>query len=103
MATKLLLKRVYKEGFNIYSLINRVKKERGWEKGRNFPSEVIDGVCYQYLKDKKRITEPYPWFKKVLNIECSKWYADQNAKRGEEFKKEEMPMAIKELIRSMGK
>lgn len=86
--TKELLDSVYNEGFNIYQLINKFKKDAKWRKDENIPDEVLIKICEQYRKDKDRIREPYPWFIKVLKMESSAYFARANVEQGKKFKKE---------------
>jgi hypothetical protein len=79
---------VYNEGFNIYQLINKFKKDAKWRKDENIPDEVLIKICEQYRKDKDRIREPYPWFIKVLKMESSAYFARANVEQGKKFKKE---------------
>ena len=85
---KELLDSVYNEGFNIYQLINKFKKDAKWRKDENIPDEVLISICEQYRKDKGRIREPYPWFIKVLKMESSAYFARMNVEQGDKFKKE---------------
>jgi len=86
--TKEALDSVYNQGFNIYQLINKFKKDAKWRKDENIPDEVLIKICQQYQKDKGRISQPYPWFIKVLKMESSAYFARVNIERGNKFKKE---------------
>ncbi|MFH1441611.1 MAG: hypothetical protein ABIH18_06205 [Candidatus Omnitrophota bacterium] len=86
--TKELLDSVYSQGFNIYQLINKFKKDAKWRKDENIPDEVLIKICQQYEKDKGIIRDPYPWFIKVLKMESSAFFADRNVKESKKFKKQ---------------
>jgi len=97
--TQKILKIVYYEGFNIYQLINRVKKRLGWDVNRNFPDEVIQNLCKQYLKDKKKIKYQWPWFVKVLSEKSAEYYVQKNI---EENKKDgEIAQSIKDIMKEV--
>lgn len=82
-----LLDSICDEGFNIYQLINRFKKEAGWSDDMQLPDEVIVKVCMQYKRDKDKIGRPYPWFIKVLKMETEAYFARKNIEEGKEFKR----------------
>jgi len=86
--TKEALDCVYSQGFNIYQLINKFKKDAKWRKDENIPDEVLSKICQQYQKDKGRISQPYPWFIKVLKMESSAYFARMNIEQSKKFKKE---------------
>ena len=91
-----LLKEVYKDGLNIYALINKLKKQLKWSKDKKFPPEVLLKVCEQYTKDKDKITKQWPWFIKVIELETSQYFARQHIKQSEEYKKG--TMSLKEIF-----
>ncbi len=72
------LKRVYKQDFNVYSLMNRLKKDIGQPKEWCFPELVLLGVCKAYEQDKANIKQPWPWFVKVVKVETALYHAQQN-------------------------
>jgi hypothetical protein len=86
--TKEILDSVYKQGFNIYQLINKFKKDAHWRKDDNIPDEVLIKICEQYQKDKDDIRDPYPWFIKVLKMESASYFANKNIAANARFKKE---------------
>lgn len=86
--TKELLDSVYSQGFNIYQLINKFKKDAKWRKDENIPDEVLIRICQQYEKDKGIIRDPYPWFIKVLKMESSAFFAERHVEEGKKFKKQ---------------
>jgi hypothetical protein len=86
--TKELMDQVYSQGFNIYQLINKFKKDAKWRKDENIPDDVLIKICEQYKKDKNSIRDPYPWFIKVLKMESAAFFSNMNEKKGKEFKKQ---------------
>jgi hypothetical protein len=86
--TQQLLDSVYKQGFNIYQLINKFKKDAKWRKDENIPDEVLINICQQYEKDKGRIRDPYPWFIKVLKMESASFFANRNVEESKKFKQQ---------------
>lgn len=97
-ALRAVLNKVFKDGFNIYSLINRVKKELKWGAGQMFPEEVLMRVCEAYEQDKGKITEPWPWFVKVLKLESANWNANRNMAEGQGHKQANMALSVKQIL-----
>lgn len=83
---KEVLDSVYNQGFNIYQLINKFKKDAGWDKEQSIPDEVLLKLCHQYQKDKARISQPYPWFIRVLKAESSAYFAKRSIEESNQFK-----------------
>jgi len=69
---------VYKRKFNIYMLLNRVKKEL--KKVDNFPPEVIISVCKEFISysDKAKIRNNYTWFIRVMVAKTTEYQANLN-------------------------
>jgi hypothetical protein len=83
------LQKVFKDGFNIYSLINKVKKES--DSGAEIPKEVLMRVCSRYWEDKATFKEPWPWFVAVVKRE---WLLEEH----NNFKKAPMAQSIKDIL-----
>lgn len=98
-ALKAVLDKICKEGLNIYSLINQLKKELKWRKDQKFPDEVLLAVCEQYSKDKAGIKDPWPWFKRVIEEKSKDHFAQQNIAEHEKLKKEGIT-PLKDLLKS---
>lgn len=79
---------VYKDGFNIYALINKMKLTFKQRPGFQFPEPVLDEICQAYWKDKAQISEPWPWFARVLADRWTQWNANQNIQEHEIVKKQ---------------
>ena len=88
LETKEILDSVYSQGFNIYQLINKFKKDAHWRKDDNIPDEVLIKICEQYQKDKDNIRDPYPWFIKVLTMESQAYFAHRSVEEGRRFKEQ---------------
>lgn len=86
--TKEILDAVYSQGFNIYQLINKFKKDTKWRSDENIPDEVLIKICEQYQKDKDGIRDPYPWFIKVLAMESQAYFANKNIEDARRFKEQ---------------
>lgn len=95
---KAALDKVLKDGFNIYELIGRLKKEMGWPKDRLFPEEVLLGVCESYEKGKTKIKDQWAWFKVAIRQESEKYFAAKNIDEHRKIK-ETGPMSMGDLLR----
>ncbi len=98
---KEVLAGVFKSGFNIYELINRVKKELKWPKDQNFPDEVILGVCAAYHRDKGKIKEYFPWFMTVLRKESETYFATKNIEEHNKIKAQG-PLSLTDIFSQVG-
>ncbi len=98
-AVNILLNRVNKSGFPIYTMISRVKKQLKWDKKRDFPDEVLIGVCNSYIKYNGDIDNKYAWFVKVLKAESDKYHAAENIAEGNRFKN--APALIADILKEM--
>ena len=97
-ALQAALKTVSKEGLNIYSLINRFKKERGWPKDRLIPEEVLLKICEQYLKNKDKVKEAWPWFIKALELESAQYFAKKNITDHDKSRSQGIAFSIGDII-----
>lgn len=88
--------------FNLFALINAVKKELGWAQERRIPDSVVTGVCKQYERDRAKITSPYPWFRKVIKEELRNFHANRNIEESIVLKGTP-PQDIKDMIKGIGK
>lgn len=94
---KTALDKVFKDGFNIYECLNKLKKES--KVGAQVPNEVLLGVCDSYWKNKTKIKKTWPWFAKTIVAEWHAWNAEQNIREGQEYKQDRtMPQSIKEIL-----
>lgn len=78
------LNEIKKQGFNLYTLINkfyRISKLRV-----NIPDTVILKLCDSFEKHKPR--DPFPYFMGVLKGESEQYFSELNEKKGKEVKKE---------------
>jgi phage replication O-like protein O len=88
---------IYKEGFNIYALINKAKAQLKWGKDQRFPDQVILGVCAAYQKDKPKITNAWPWFTVVLRKESEAFFAAKNIAEHQKIKSQGA-MSLAEIL-----
>lgn len=98
-ALKAALDKVLKRGFNIYSLINKLKKSMDLPKEWQFPEEVLLRVCAQYEKDRTKIRALYPWFLKVIAEETRLWFTNQQIKAN--VKDRGMAPSLKEILKGI--
>jgi len=82
------------KGFNIYSLLGKLKKIRGVE----VPEEVVNKICASYIKNKAGIKKLWPWFLVTAKKEWETWHVNQQIKEGEEWKKAPVSPALAELL-----
>jgi phage replication O-like protein O len=97
------LNKVYNEGkgLNIYALLGRIRKERHWPSDFKLPDEVLLAVCNQYLENKEKILNEWPWFLKVLHQECTEYFKRQEIERSREGKKADLAPNVKEILAGM--
>lgn len=98
---KTALDLVLKDGFNIYKLINKARKQLKWTENQNFPNEVILGVCASYHKDKDKIKDPFPWFMVVLRKESEAYFAEKNIAEHRKIK-DQGAMSLADILRIAG-
>lgn len=91
----MLMKKVYQQGLNIYSIVNYLKRLRGNE----IPDSVIEILCNEYLKQKIRIRNPFPWAVKVLRLKADELNARVEIDKAEEYKKQVNVGLLKNLFR----
>lgn len=93
---------VYKRKFNIYMLLNKVKKEL--KRVDNFPPEVIIAVCKEFIStsDKAKIRNNYTWFIRVMIAKTTEHQANLNIKEHQKIKSAP-PMAqnVKNILKGM--
>ena len=100
-AIKLKLKQVKEQGLNIYSLMNRFRKERGWPKEMLIPDEVLDKICDQYLKRQEKLKNAWPWFIQALKAESAQWFAKQNIAEHQRSKREKSVLSMGDIMKGM--
>ncbi len=93
---------VYKRKFNIYMLLNKVKKEL--KRLDNFPPEVIIAVCKEFIStsDKEKIRNNYTWFIRVMIAKTTEHQANKNIYEHNKIKSAP-PMAqnVKDILKGM--
>lgn len=90
-----LLDTVYKKGFNIYSLINKFKKERGID----LPPQVIDKVCGYFVDNTDKIEDHWAWFIVSVKKASEEYFVKKNIRDKEEGKK--LIPSIKEIMKNI--
>ncbi len=96
-----LLDKVNKEGLNVYALLNKIKHQLKWKKEQKFPADVIIASCRQYLKDKTKIKNQWPWFKKVIEAESAAHFARKSIQEGQKWKMKPAAQSIKEILKGI--
>lgn len=96
-ALKAALDKVYKKGFNIYQLLNKLKKES--KVGATLPEGVLLKVCDDYLNTKKPIENGWAWFSKVVIAKWHEYNAEQNIAENEQLKNMAGTMSIKDILK----
>ncbi len=96
-----LLNQVYKEGLNIYQLINKLKKQLKWKKEERFPAVIVIEVCKRYFKDKPNIKNAWAWFIVVFRSESAVYYAKNSREESEKFKRTPVALSIKAILEKM--
>ena len=84
---------VYKNGLNIYALLNRVQKETSYE----LPEELIRMVCEDYLKHRPNIKNQWAYMNKVLKLKRDELHVQLQQKR-ETKNKDTNSMLLKNLF-----
>jgi hypothetical protein len=98
---KAALDKVIKDGFNIYKLLGRLKKEMRWQKDQLFPDEVLLGVCESYEKGKGKIKDQWAWFKVAIRQESEQYFATKNIEEHRKLKAQG-PMSLAQIMASIG-
>ena len=98
-----LMNKVYKDGFNIYALINKVKSYLHQPRQFKFPDRVIWRVCSEYLKNKDSIRNQWAWFVVILRRESEMWFAQQNIQQSQQIKNKVNVELLRDLFKKAGK
>lgn len=93
------MKAVYDDGFNIYALINRMKKEL--KLCIDIPEEVILKICVEYHRQKPQIRSPFPWFVRVFTQVSREYFSGKNRAADLELRKAEIPPRLKDIMRNI--
>jgi hypothetical protein len=95
-----LMKQVYRNGFNMYAAINKLKKT--CKVPPELPPEVIIKVCELYLKEKASINKLWAWFLKSIEMASKQYFAEKNEREGKELKKEKSVYTLKDIFLMAG-
>ena len=97
------LDHVFKDGLNIYALINKAKASIHQPKEWKFPEEVLLRVCKSYWDSKVDIKKPWAWFSRVLTQFSSEHFSNMNEKAGKVLKKDDRsPSNLGDIMKKMG-
>ena len=100
MTIKERLKEIHDDGFNVYMMLNKLKKVL---KRPDFPDEVIIRFCEAYWKHKPVDKKAhYPYFLKTFQLVSAQWHAENQQREGEKYKKAPVSKLIKDILKEMG-
>jgi hypothetical protein len=96
-----LLKKINDDGFPIYMMLNKLKKEL--KRTENFPDEVIILFSESYWKykpvDKKG---HYPYFIKTFQMVSAQWHANNQIRESAKYKNQPaMAQSVKDVLKGM--
>jgi hypothetical protein len=91
---RILKRKVYDNGINIYILLKQLKKQQIIP-----PEEVITKICNRFLERPKG--RGYAWFKVSLIMATSEYNARKAVEESKKWKKTGIPESIKEIMRGM--
>jgi hypothetical protein len=89
------LDKIFKKGFNIYQLINRLKKES--KVGARVPDEVLLRVCESWEKNACGVKADWPWFAKAVAGEWEAYNVRKNIQESKEWKSKPA-ISIKDIL-----
>ncbi len=97
---KELMAEVYKDGFNIYKCLNKVKKKM---KSRvDFPPQAIIWTCEEYLRTKSKVQSHYPWFVRVFRANSERFFSGQHVEDSKtRDKRAGFSKSIKQILEGM--
>ena len=92
--------KVYKDGFPIYMMVSKLKKEL--KRKAPFPDAVIMRFCKAYWERKPGVLKGYPYFLKTFQMVSSDFYANQQQQEHADYKKQ-APIAqnVKDILKGM--
>ena len=93
------LKTVYADGFNVYMMLNKLKKDL--KRRDNFPDEVLLLFCEHYWKYHSEVKRTYPYFLKAFQMVSAQWHAGNQIREGQKYKKEGMAQSIKDILKGL--
>ena len=93
------LDKVYRDNFNIYALLNRLKKES--KVGAVVPDEVLLKVCDSYWRNKDKIENRWAWFARTVVACWEEYNAEQNIKQGQAYKSMGVIPALRDIMKGI--
>ncbi len=93
--------KVYKDGFPIYMMVGKLKKEL--KRTKPFPDPVIMQFCKAYWKHKPNAENPYPYFIKTFHMVSAEWHSTMQQAEHQKHKMDRAPVAqsIKDVLKGM--
>lgn len=88
------------KGFNIYQLTGRYYKQS--KLVEKLPEAVLLSVIDEFLARGENISDPWPYFLKVLKNKSQTYFAEKNTSDGEKYKNERPnPFLIANILKGM--
>jgi len=97
-----IMAKVYKDGFNIYMCLAKLKKQL--KLCVDFPPEAIIWTCEEYLRTKPNVKKPYPWFLRVFSANSAKYFSSQQERESQDRHRTRggpMAQSIKDILKGM--
>jgi hypothetical protein len=94
------LKNVYKDNFNVYMMLNKLRKDL--KRKDPFPDEVVLRFCEHYWKYHSQVKNTYPYFLKAFQMVSADWYANQHQAEHAKYKKQApIAQSVKDVLKGM--
>ena len=90
---------VFQDGFNIYQMVSRMKKEL--KRSAPFPDDVILRFCVAYWRSKPAVKNSWAYFTKTFVMVSAQYHAQKNEAEGNAYKKAAVPESIREIMKGM--
>ena len=82
MTLKEATRACYKRGYNIYSWLNRFKKDAKLRE--DLPEEIYIKTCQDFITNKDKIKTPYPYFQAMMKKNSANYFSQQSGKKEED-------------------
>ena len=93
------MKNIYKDGFNIYMMLNKLKKDL--KRKDHFPDDLVLAFCGHYWKYRSAVKHTFPYFRKAFRMAASEYHANLQIQEGESHKNKEVSQIVKDLMKGM--
>ncbi len=97
---KKVMAEVYKDGFNIYKCLNKLKKDMKLRV--DFPPEAIIWTCESYLRSKPDVRNHWTWFVRVFKANSERYFSEQHVEESKKQpKRAGFSKSIKDIMKGM--